>query len=293
MEVGELRNRPESERAVGAPSIYGYQDYRRYLVDIIAQRKRRNASYSRKDFAKALGFASDAGLNMVLSGKRELRPPYLDRCIRNLRINLSERLYFEAMIRSSRMKPAQRSSLLKEVEMLNGAWEAPKTEAGIRLIDFFIVQQILCLLNRPVSADQVRALFRYEIKLAEVERVLLWMLSKGYVECTGNSYRILKSVMMAKDEYPDSSLRKMHHDCFALAGQSLESDPLDRREFQTYVFTVEAKRFQAMKEKIKRLVWELISEFETEVNADSVVQMHFNLFEVIDRNRLPKERFDV
>lgn len=285
----------EKTRAETSPvalSVYRYQDYRRYLCDLIDLRKSRQPAYSRKIFARAIGFSSDAGLNMVLSGKRELRSPYLDRCIDNLNLPLNERLYFEAMVRAGGLTPAKRSSLLKEVELLAGTWEAPQMEAGIRIIDFYIVQQILCLFNVHVAADQIKALFRYEIPLAEVERILLWMLDRGYVDCKNHSYKILKSVFMTKDEYPNTSFRKAHVDAMALAAQALNSDAVADREFQTYFFTVKQKNFQDIKERIKRLTREIISEFESDRGADSVVQMHFNLFEVIDRSKLPKTRFD-
>ena len=176
--------------------------------------------------------------------------------------------------------------------MLSSAakWEAPKTELGIRLLDFFVVHQILCLLQGHASAAEIHSLFRYKISLPEVERILLWMLGKGIVHAEGGSYKILKSVLLAKDEVPDSNLRKMHHDCFQLASQALESDPLEDREFQTYLLTMDTRRIPEMKERIKKLVLEVISEFETERNANTVTQLHFNLFQVIDKQKLPSLR---
>ena len=40
-----------------------------------------------------------------------------------------------------------------------------------------------------------------------------------------------------------------------------------------------------MKTKIKKLVKQTISEFETELDADTVIELHFNLFEMINRRR--------
>jgi uncharacterized protein (TIGR02147 family) len=273
-------------------NIYAYREYRKFLVDTIEARKMRIKGYSRAKFAKALGFASDAGLNMVLTGKRELRSPYLDRCLKNLRLNIGERMYFEAMVRAAHLPPSQRGPLLKEVEMLSSSvkWEAPKTESGIRLLDFFVVQQSLCLLHGHVSPEEIHSLFRYKISLSEIEQILLWMLGKGIVHAQGQTYKILKSVLMSKDEVPDSNLRRMHHDCFQLAAQALESDPIEAREFQTYLMTMDTKRLPEMKEKMKKMVLELIAEFETEENANTIAQIHFNIFQVIDKQKLPSLR---
>ena len=266
------------------PKIFDYEDYRVFLVDVIHARRKRIKKYTRKNFAKAIGFASDAGLNMVLSRKRELRAPFLDRCIRNLRLPMNERLYFEAMVRAGNLTPSKRRKLLRDLKMLSNDWETPKPQKGIRLIDFFIVQQLLCLRHCYVTAQEITQGFRYPITKQEVQKVLSWMFEHKYVEERNGTYRITKTIMMAKDEYTDKSLRQIHHDAFKLAGHALENDPVDEREFQTYFFTVDTKKIGEMKKRIKRMVLEVVSEYETEIDADSVVQMHFNLIEVVRKN---------
>lgn len=267
-------------------SIYHYQDYRLYLKDVIEQRRRERNSYSRRTFAKTIGFASESGLNMVLTNKRELRPPYLDRCIRSLALSTPERIYFEAMVRAGRLTPKKRGVLLKDIEKLSQNWEPPTSCQGIRLLDFFLVQQILCLTSSAMNAEEIKLLFRYPIQTDEIQHILEWMQERDYVTTIGARYKIVKSVMMAKDEVPNTSLRNMHHDAFQFASSILESDPVSDREFQTYLFTVNRKKIPELKQKVKRLVLEVISEYETEATADSVIQMHFHLLEAIDKKNL-------
>ncbi len=267
------------------PDVFQHQDYRRYLLGMIEYRRLLRPSYRRSDFAKAIGFSSESGINMILSGKRELRPPYLDRCIANLRLNVSERIYFEALIRASAMSPSQRRGLLRDVEILAGRWEPPAAADGIRLLDFCIVQQILCLAGKPLSLGEILMRFRYTVTPEELAAVLNWMIKQGYVSREGDEFRMVQSVMTSKDELSNAALRKVHTDALKLAANALETDPIESREFQTYFFTMDRQRLAELKVKIKQMVIALITEFETELDADTVMQMHFNLFEAIDRSK--------
>ena len=95
--------------------------------------------------------------------------------------------------------------------------------------------------------------------------------------------------MTVADEVPSSSPRQMHVDAFQLATQALDSDDIHDREFQTYIFTMSKAKMPELKKEIKRLVWDLIGKYETELDADTVTQMHFHLFEAIEsKNRSRK-----
>lgn len=285
-----LATNKASARPVPRPDVFAYSDFRKFLLDFIAHRKTLKRSYSRAQFARSIGFSSESGLNMVLTGKRNLRGPYLDKCVRNLRLSIQERLYFEALIRSADMAPQSRKNLLREIEILSGKWEPPANTGEIRLIDYFLVQQILCLVGNFLSAEEVRSLFRYEISIEEIRSVLDWMREKGFVATKDGKYKAMKSVMTVKDEVPNVSLRRGHTDAFKIAEQALHSDPIEAREFQTYFFTIEKSRLGELKHRIKQMVLDVVSEFETETTASTVVQMHFHLFEAIQSATLERWR---
>lgn len=265
------------------------------MRQVIDYRKSKRPNYSRKAFAKALGFASESGLNMVLTNKRELRSPYLDKCIKDLELSTSERIYFEAMVRAGKLTASKRRTLLKDVEKLSAQWNAPAKSEGIRLIDMFLVQQILCLTRTYMHPRDIRRLFRYPISELELVHILEWMEDQNFVSSSedGSKFKIIRSVLMAKDEITDVSLRNMHHDAFRLAAHALETDPIGDREFQTYLFTLNRSRLPKLKEEIKKLVLRMIGEFESEDDADSIVQLHFHLAEAIDVRELREMRGDI
>ena len=134
-----------------------------------------------------------------------------------------------------------------------------------------------------MSPLQVKNYFRYPISIEEVEDVLFWMLDREYVRSLDGKFRISKSIMTTQDEVPNSSHRQMHIDAFRLAEQSLANDAIEDREFQTYLFTMDRSRLAELKSEIKKLVWRMIGEYETELDASTVVQLHFHLFEVIEK----------
>lgn len=252
---------------------------------MLAARKASDEAYTVARFAKALGFSSHSGLAMVLSGQRELGNTYIDRCVKELGLSIQQQLYFEAMVRAGTLSIGKKRALLRELEFHATKWEPPARHQGVRLLDFFLVQQILSLYRGAVDTQTIMDHFRYEVKRSEVLAVLQWMLERGYVEKSPHGWRIQKSVLLVKDEVPNASARQFHKDCWDMARSALDSDPLENREFQTYLFTVNSARIGEMKTWLKKVVLDGIAKFEDELDGDTVMQLHFNLFEMANRMR--------
>ena len=271
------------------PVVFDYSDYRQFLRDFVRHLGATRASgFTQAKLAKAIGFASHAGLAMVMSGKRELREPYLGRCVKFLDLGLKERLFFDALVRASEMGPARKRALLREMQLYSAAWDPPEPAAGIRLLDLGLVHQILTLSPRFLRPEEIRARFRYGISPAEVARILGWMEKKGYVETERGLYRIRKNTMLAPDEKVDAGVRQLHRDCLRLAANAIDSDDLERREFQSYFFTMDSKRIPELKQRLKKLVFGIISEFESDLDADTSLQVHCNMFELLNRDGTEK-----
>ena len=269
-----------------APNIFDYQDYRAFLKDLIAYRKSNKKNYSRKTFATAIGFASDAGLNMVLSGKRSLRSPYLEKCLSNIRFALNEKMYFESLVKCDSLSDSQKRKVIKEAKLFKDVWEPPSPSSEIRLIDYSMVHQILSLNPRFLTAKEVKHCFRYEIPIKMIERILNWMAERQYVTQLNDRYRLETQIMKTVDEVPNENIQQVHIDALKLAEQALKSDPIESREFQTYFFTINKERLPELKSKVKETVISVISEFNTEEEASTSVQMHFNLFETLKGSKI-------
>jgi uncharacterized protein (TIGR02147 family) len=267
---------------VTKPDLFQHQDYRRFLRQILQFRRIKQKQYNLSKMAKAFGFSSHAGLAMILNGQRDLRPPYLDKAIDNLKLTVNERLYFEAMVRAGVLSEGKRQNLLREVQLLTKTWEPPHQDSGIRLLDYGLVHQILCLHHRFLTIAEIVRHFRYPLSEKAVHQILAFMLERNQIVASpdGLSYRTQTDVLLVKDEVPNVPGQQMHKDGLQLAQNAL-SDPIEKREFQTFILTIDSKRLTEMKKKIKEMVQKIVAEYETSLDADTVVQIHTHLFEPI------------
>jgi uncharacterized protein (TIGR02147 family) len=271
---------------VTKPDLFQYQDYRRFLRQVLLFRRGKQKQYNLGKMAKAFGFSSHAGLAMVLNGQRDLRPPYLDKAIHNLHLTTHERLYFEAMVRAGVLSEGKRQVLLREVQLLTKTWEPPHQDSGIRLLDYGLVHQILCLHHSFLTIPEIIAYFRYPIHEKTIHQILNFMLERNQIIASEDrqAFRIQTDVLLIKDEAPNVPGQQMHRDGLQLAQNAL-MDPIERREFQTFILTMDSRRIAEMKKKMKEMVQKIVAEFETSLDADTVVQLHTHLFEPIHKTK--------
>lgn len=269
------------------PSIFDYQDYRTYLRAVLKERQDRLAYYPLQRFARALGFSSHSGLAMVLSGKRDLKSPYLEQCAKNLGLKVNERLYLEAMVRAGSLSPAKRRTLLREVQFLGASWTPPEPEENIKLLEYGLVHQILCQTKAFMTLAEIQRRFRYPVERKNLETVLMFMLDHNQIVAIGDRFRIQTDVLIFKDDRPNVSGAIYHRDSLSLAMNAL-SDALDRREFQTYHLTVDTRRLPEIKAELKKFAQEFIAKFEADLDADTVLQFHTHMFEAAIKSPEPE-----
>ncbi len=276
----------ESTKAQQIPDVFAYQDYRKYLKAVFEFKKTVKPGYSLKNFAESLGFSSHSGLAMILSGQRNLRQPYLDKCIKCLKLSLKQRLYFEAMVNTDGLSPSRRRQLNRNMEFLKSTWSLPDTPSIPSLFDFGQVHQLLCLYRRYMSPDEILNELSFIEDKKYLMRILNYMLDRDIVKRSPiGHFKIEKAVLIAEDEVPSTSARQMHHECLDRAHTSLESSELEDREFQSYLMTISAKDIPKVKKAIKESVMEIIKKFESDLDGDTIIQVHSHMLELLNRKR--------
>jgi uncharacterized protein (TIGR02147 family) len=85
-------------------TIYDYTDYRSYLADIMAERKKANAHFSFRHISQFLGLKSSGFFNLVLHGKRHLSESLSHRVAELFRLSEREREYFLYLVQYNSAK---------------------------------------------------------------------------------------------------------------------------------------------------------------------------------------------
>ncbi len=266
------------------PDVFQYQDYRQYLKAVFQQRKAADARFSMSKFACSLGFSSHSGLAMVLNGQRSLRQPYLDRCVKQLKLGLKERLYFESIVNVDALSPAKKRQLKRDMEFLKNKWAPPDSPHIPSLFDFAMVHQLLCLHKRFMTLEEIFSELPYIKEKDTLKGILEYMVAREYIKKSqSGAVKIVKTVLIAEDETPSTSARQLHHECLDRAHLALETADLEDREFQTYLMTVDSKDIPKIKKAIKESVMKIIKSYEADLDGDTIIQMHSHMLELVQR----------
>jgi uncharacterized protein (TIGR02147 family) len=93
------------------PSVYGYTDFRRFLVDWLAQRQAEDARFTRSEFHRRLGLPNTRSyLPDVLAGK-EVSPTFLERFAVALELTSEEARFFRVLVRFNQARSVDEREL--------------------------------------------------------------------------------------------------------------------------------------------------------------------------------------
>lgn len=80
------------------PCICDYLNYREYLKDYVAAKKKLNANFSYKVLSNMAGYGSSTLFHLIIQGKRNITAKLLPKFINALKLNDKERMYFENLV---------------------------------------------------------------------------------------------------------------------------------------------------------------------------------------------------
>ena len=208
--------------------ITEYQDYRAYIADYYAYKKRTSA-FTWREFAKLAGFGSPVYLKQVAEGKFNLSESAVARVAAAMNLVGYEADYFGAMVAYAHAKTesARHENFAKMVAIA----EENKVEVvGAESFKFFdsyknvLLRELAPAMPNARPMDMAKAC-RPELSAAEVSNTLKFLVKSGFLtkDKNGNYRQSSKSVKMAP------ILQKKPHDCVIL-NEVCHSGALERRD---------------------------------------------------------------
>jgi uncharacterized protein (TIGR02147 family) len=227
------------------------QQFQSLLREKLVERQLKNPAYSLRAFARAVNL-NPAALSMILNGKRRVSKSLADRVAENLMLEPQQRERLLALFDHENPETSQDRvvELRADEFQLISQWHHFAILSLAETQDF---QSDVAWIARRLGISKSTAQQAID-RLVRLE--MLRQTSDGRIETTGLQYKTTSDVA-------DVSLRKSHFTNLELARASLESDPLDQRDFSAMTMAVDPSLLPQAKSKIREFRRELSAFLES------------------------------
>jgi uncharacterized protein (TIGR02147 family) len=266
-------------------NIFEYADYRKYLGDAYAERRKESPKFSYRFIAGKVGFSSPGFFANVLKGKKDISLKLVLKFAELFKLNRKEKEYFETLVMFNKATGASekkeyldrllamRGSSIKKVEAHQWEYFEKWHHTVVRELiaikpfrgDF---RALAALVNPPITAVEARK----SIELLEK----LGLIRKG----AGGVYERTDAAITAGDEISRTLINAYQVQAMELAKHALERLPGGARNFSTLTLSVSGPTYDAMVEELKGFRRRMLEMAMNSQDVDRVYQMNFHVFPV-------------
>ena len=267
--------------------ITEYQDYREYMRDFYAERKR-NSYFTWRKFASLAGFASSAYLKLVSDGQTTLSKPGIPKVARAMGLEGFDYTYFTLLVKFGNAKnDDEKEAALSELEH-----EARMNK--IRIVDadaFRYYETPACPIIRELAPIMPRATFgeiaskiRQGVTAAEVREILQFLVNANLLQknADGTYEQTQKTVRGSKEAIP-LAIRTMNRKMSELAVRSIIKDSVEERNFSGITMGIDKPTYDRISKETD-IFCKKIVDIANECQAiDQVYQMNLQIFPLTDK----------
>ena len=274
------------------PNIFAYDDYRKYVGDLVSFLKTQNRAFSFRYFAREAGFSSQSTLKLVMDGKRRLTHKSVPKICKGLKLSAQEAEFFENLVffnqaESSdeknryfqRMSKNQRYRQIRNLEARQfeylSNWYYPAVRELINFSDF---QENPAWIARRLHPH---------ISEREAKRALNLLLKLGLVE-KGTDGRLQQTspALTTGAEVKSLAVKNFHRAMSERAVASLDSVKASQRDISGITLGIPSKRVGELKTLIDQFRKDIASSLGSfQEPADEIYHLNIQLFPLTDKEK--------
>ena len=275
--------------ATGVVDIFHYRDYRQYLRDVYAARKKSEYGFSYRAFAKKAGFSAPNYLKLVTEGERNLTPEMSSRFAAALGLSGESADYFCDLVSFNQAATAperercyqrlQRYRRYRNVFRLDAAHAAYHAEWYIPAL-----RELIACAGFREDPHWIAQTLQPNITQRQAEQALKVLTELGLLT-RDKAGRLMQSepLLSTGDEQPlGHHVVTFHRAMMARAAEALDHVEREQREIASLTLSLSASQFKAFKERLYEVRQELLqASLETDRSGgppDRVVQINFQMF---------------
>jgi uncharacterized protein (TIGR02147 family) len=267
------------------PDIFQYLDYRKFLADWFAAKKKANPRFSHRAFARRAGQRSPSLLHHVIEGERNLTTSTTEAFCRAMGLNREECSFFGWLVELARAKsPEKRNQAWKRLSSARRFREARRLEGeGFRYLSHWYYPAIRELANRPDFQDDpewIARTLRPKITVRQARTALEALLSMHLlVKREDGSVVPAEASVVTPHEVAGLAVYNYHQAMLTRASDALAAVHSDERHYGAVTVAVPGTLVSQLKQEIADFQERILDLCDSAQNpAERVYQLNLHLF---------------
>lgn len=275
------------------PQIHNYRDYRDYLSDWFKAGKAHNDRLSFRYIARHLGLNSPNHFHLVITKKRHLSKPTLDRLQKLLHLRPREKAYLDLLFALATEKKIDHRSEIEakitrlHAELLESDVSYEQYALLANSLAWYLKMGALRFSGQTLAAihQMVRTSCPFRVEESDVTAALELLEKIGATRRENDVYVFDLDNLKTEWDFDDKKIKQFHYNNLMLAMQTIPW-PINRRFFSNVTIPANAALVEAAKKEIRDLCLKLLNLSNREINGPSecqqVLSLQFAMFPYFD-----------
>ncbi len=267
-------------------SIFEYIDYRKYLNDYYAFKKKTSRAFSYRYFSSKAGFGSPVFLKLVIEGQRNLSRASIDKFCIALQLTKKESSYFKNLVLFEQAKTADEKqehyAVLRSIE--NAVSE--KT-LEIDQYDYFsnwynvVIRELVTMYNFHDDYQLLGKCVYPPVSASDAEKsVLLLKRLKLIQKRPDGYYNQTDSAITTSGDIGLMAVRQFNKEMVLLAARAIDQLSRDKRNISGITIGISPAMYNILITEIAAFKDRIVSLVHRDQNATGVFQLNVSLFPV-------------
>ncbi|MGB0454764.1 MAG: TIGR02147 family protein [Bacteriovoracaceae bacterium] len=258
--------------------INDYSDYRQFLEDYFAMKKKSDRNWTLSVWAQLLELNSVATLSMILTRKRHAGKKLVERLITYFQLNHDQAEYFREIVKLQ--KAAKGDKKLTQIMI-----ESSKDDVNPEELDMvfnwesYAVRELTKLKEFKEDPDWITKALNFNLNEEYLPKLIERMLSSSFLERKddGELFASHNSISPTKP-IEKKAAKKFHRDLLDLSHQAFNI-PLDRRTFTHTTLSIKKENLKKAKEMIREFQINFTKLLE-DTEGDDIVHLNIQFYPI-------------
>ncbi len=265
-------------------SLYAYDDYRVFLKDYFALRKKIRATFTQRYFAKHYGFGSHAFCNFVINGKRNLSSKTLVKFINALELDSAKAYYFENLVFFNQTSEVdEKDRYFEEMQRIRKRvnFQSVQSKQSNYYAKWYypVVRELAVHADWQNRFDVLASLVYPSITEKEAEEAITIMIDIGILVVKDGEY-FFKHENLDDSAIPAYIKKRARRDTFKAGLDALEAFSPKERYASFATFTADESTFDEINSLFEDFLNRATDKISDVSKGKKVFQMTYELFPV-------------